>query len=53
MQRENDAKKFKSEMARMQEEVKTFQSRSQSLELKCERSNDRFNEVQAKLAEEQ
>ncbi|KAG7171464.1 E3 ubiquitin-protein ligase TTC3-like 2 [Homarus americanus] len=51
--RETELRKYKSEMARMQEEVKTFQTRNQSLELKCERSNDRFNELQAKLSEEQ
>lgn len=52
-QRESESRKFKSDMSRMQDEVKTFQSRNQSLELKCERSNDRVNELQAKLAEEQ
>ncbi|KAK4304854.1 hypothetical protein Pmani_023225 [Petrolisthes manimaculis] len=52
-QRENEARKMKNDMARMTEEVRTSQSRYQSLELKWERSNDRVNELTAKLVEEE
>ncbi|XP_068243461.1 E3 ubiquitin-protein ligase TTC3-like isoform X2 [Palaemon carinicauda] len=51
--RESEARKFKAEMSRMQEEVKLFQSRHTSLELKYERSVDHRNELDAKLIEEQ
>ncbi|XP_063599461.1 uncharacterized protein LOC134775781 isoform X3 [Penaeus indicus] len=52
-QRENETKKLRSELSRLQEEMKATQTRSQSLENKCERSNDRANEFEAKLMEEQ
>nr|XP_027231266.1 uncharacterized protein LOC113822926 [Penaeus vannamei] len=52
-QRESEAKKLRSELSRLQEEMKATQTRTQSLENKCERSNDRANEFEAKLMEEQ
>lgn len=52
-QRENEARKMKTENARMADEVRTTQARFQSLELKCERANDRVNELLAKQIEEE
>lgn len=52
-QRENEVRKMKAENARMAEEVRTTQARFQSLEQKCERANDRVNELLAKQIEEQ
>ncbi|XP_064086347.1 uncharacterized protein LOC135201401 isoform X2 [Macrobrachium nipponense] len=51
--RESEARKFKAEMCRMQEEVKSFQGRHTSLEHKYERTLDRINELDGKLIEEQ
>lgn len=51
--RESEARKFKAEMCRMQEEVKSFQGRHTSLEHKYERAIDRINELDAKFIEEQ
>lgn len=52
-QRENEARKMKAENSRMAEEVQKTQARFQSLELKCERANDRVNELLAKQIDEE
>lgn len=52
LQKEADTKKYKTDLSRSTEEMKTHHTRMQSLELKCERYLDQFNEMQAKMAEQ-
>lgn len=51
-QREADIRKYKSDLSRNSEDMKAFQSRLQSAEVKCDRFLDQKNELEAKLAEE-
>lgn len=50
-QKETDIRKYKSDLSRATEELKTFQARVHSAEVKCEQYLDQKNEMEARLEE--